>query len=226
MEPGNGSGFDRGAAVTRSLLGYGVLVGPFYLALGLTQAFVREGFDLARHPLSVLANGPGGWVQTANFVVSGLMVLAAAVGFGRVPGPTSRGVRWSLGIFGASMLVAAVFPADPMDGFPVGTPTGPPTTISTTGLVHFLVGTLGFTALGVSGLFAARTMSRRQTPSMARLSVFSGLAVLLGYFGGFLLPVGTLGIWFAVVVGWAWLAVLSLHLYRVAPDPNCAPQSR
>lgn len=219
------SGFDRGAAVTRSLLGYGVLAGPFYLVAGLIQACVRDGFDLLRHPLSVLANGPGGWVQTANFVLSGLMVLAAAVGFGRVLGPASRATRWSLGLFGVSMLVAAVFRADPMDGFPAGTPLGPPTTISTMGFVHFAAGGLGFTALGASGLFAAWMMSRRNTPAMARLSLVSGLVVLLGFFGGFLLPVGTLGIWIAVVVGWAWLAVLSLHLYRVSPDPNCTPRS-
>ena len=39
------SGFDRGAAVTRSLLGYGVLAGPFYLVVGLVQALVRDGFS-------------------------------------------------------------------------------------------------------------------------------------------------------------------------------------
>ena len=77
-------GFDRGAAVTRSLLGYGVLAGPFYLAVGLIQACVREGFAFSRHPLSVLANGPGGWVQTANFAITGLMVIAAIVAIGLV----------------------------------------------------------------------------------------------------------------------------------------------
>ena len=91
----NESDVDRGAAVTRSLLRYGVLAGPFYLAAGLTQALLRDGFDFARHPLSVLANGPGGWVQTANFVFTGLMVLAAAVGFRRAIGPKSRGVTGS-----------------------------------------------------------------------------------------------------------------------------------
>ncbi|MEP7348162.1 MAG: DUF998 domain-containing protein, partial [Gemmatimonadaceae bacterium] len=223
----NEMGFDRGAAVTRSLLGYGVLVGPFYLAVGLIQAFVRDGFDLMRHPLSVLANGAGGWVQTANFVLSGLMVIAAAVGFNRVLGPKARAVSWFLGAFGVSMLVSSVFPADPMDGFPIGTPEGPPSSISTTGLLHFVAGTLGFVSLSVSCFFAARAMSRRNAPSLARISFASGLGVVLGFFGGFLLPsmsVGTLGIWFAVVVGWTWLAVISLHLYRVAPNPNCAPQ--
>ncbi len=218
-------GFDRGAAVTRALLGYGVLVGPFYLAVGLIQAALRQGFDIKRHPLSVLANGPGGWVQTANFVLSGLMVVAAAVGIARALRPPSRAVSWFLGGFGASMLVAAVFRADPMDGFPAGTPLGPPTAISVTGTVHFVAGTLGFISLAVSCLVAARVLSRRGAPSLARFSLLSGVAILLGFFGGAALGGGyasIAGIWLAVVIGWAWLGVLSLRLYRTSPDPNCA----
>ena len=60
--------------------------------------------------------------------------------------------------------------------------------------------------------------------TLARLSFFSGLAVLLGFFGGFFIPglsSPTLGIWFAVVIGWTWLAVMSRHVYGVSPDPNC-----
>lgn len=219
----NASASDRGAAATRSLLGLGVLAGPFYLTVGLIQAGIRDGFDLMRHPLSVLANGVGGWVQTANFVITGFMVLAAAAGLLRVLGPKARTVSWFLGGFGASMIVAAVFPADPMDGFPVGTPAGSPTSISTPGMVHFVAGALGFTCLAVSCLIAARVMSRRNAPSLARLSLLSGLAVLLGFFGGPALPSRSavvLGIWFSVLVGWAWLAVMSRHLYRLTPDPH------
>jgi hypothetical protein len=222
----NALAFSDGATVTRSLLACGVLVGPFYLAVGLSQAFLREGFDLARHALSALANGPGGWVQTANFVLSGLMVLAAAAGIGRVLGPRSRAVSWFLAGFGASMLVAAVFPADPVDGFPVGTPEGYPTSISTTGLVHFVAGALGFTFLGVSAFVAAWVMRRRKAPTLAHISFLSGLAVVLGFFGGAAFSsssAGILGIWFSVVVGWTWLGVVSLHLYRVALNPNGTP---
>src|SRR5262245_45757503 len=88
------------AALARSPLVFGVVAGPFYLAVGLAQALVRDGFDLMRHPLSVLANGPGGWVQTVNFVLTGLMVLAAAVGMRRALGPASRAFPWSLAVFG------------------------------------------------------------------------------------------------------------------------------
>ncbi|MGH9380609.1 MAG: DUF998 domain-containing protein [Thermoanaerobaculia bacterium] len=202
----------RDSAFTRSLLRWGVLAGPFYLAVGLIQALVRDGFDFARHPLSVLANGPGGWVQTANFVLTGLMVLAAAVGIGRVLGPKTRVLTWVLGIFGAAMIAAAVFPADPVDGFPPGTPEGPPTSISTTGLLHFFAGALSFLFLGISGFVAARAAWRRNLSSLAWISLASGLAVVIGFFGGFMLPFGIAGIWFAVVMGFAWLSYLSLRL--------------
>lgn len=213
-----------GSSVTRFLLGLGMLAGPFYLAVSLIQAVLRDGFDLMRHPLSLLASGPGGWVQTTNFVLTGLMVIAAAAGFVRVMGPKARSVSLFLGGFGACMIVAALFPADPVDGFPVGTPEGYPTSISASGLVHVIAGALGFTFLAISGFLAARVLSRRNAPSLARLSFFSGLAVLLGFFGGPALLPGrsavVLGIWFSVLVGWAWLAVLSRHLYRLTPDPN------
>lgn len=206
----------REAAVSWSLLRWGVVAGPFYLGVGLLQALLRDGFDLARHPLSVLANGPGGWIQTANFLFTGLMVVAAAVGFRRVLGPKSRAVTWFLGGYGVAMILAAMFPADPMDGFPPGTPEGFPTSISTTGLIHFIAGALAFTCLAISALAAAWTMRRRGVPSLALLSLFSGLAVLLGFFSGTALPIGVAGIWFAVVVGWTWLTVMSLRLNRVA----------
>ena len=90
---------DRHAAVTRSLLGYGVLAGPFYLVVGLAQALTRDGYDLARHDLSLLANGPWGWIQIANLVVTGLMTIAAAVG---IPLPIQ------LGVFAVASVVGVV----------------------------------------------------------------------------------------------------------------------
>jgi Protein of unknown function (DUF998) len=69
---------DRAAAVTRSLLGYGVLAGPFHLVVGLAQARTRDGYELTRHDLSLLANGPDGWIQGANLILTGLIAIAAA----------------------------------------------------------------------------------------------------------------------------------------------------
>ena len=58
-------------------------------------------------------------------------------------------------------------------------------------------------------------MARRRLPALAVLSLVGGLAVLLGFFGGMVLPIGIMGIWSAVVVGFAWLAIMSARLTRL-----------
>ena len=210
-------------ALTRTLLTCGLIVGPLYLLAGIAQGWLKPGFSFARHPLSVLANGDYGWVQTANFVVSGLLVIAAAVGVYRAIGRTARPTAVALGAFGLGVLLAAVFPADPMDGFPPGTPLGPPTTITTTGLLHFVVSALAFIAFGVSALLAARTLARRGEQAASRLSRAAGVVMLAGFFGGFALPSPVVGIWISVVTGWAWLALLSWHLRRQLPEDAPLP---
>lgn len=201
---------------TRALLRFGVVAGPFYLFVGLTQALVRDGFDLGRHSLSALANGSGGWVQTANFGLTGLMVVAAAIGIGRAVRPRSRLAAGLLAFFGISMLAAAVFRADPVDGFPIGTPEGYPSDVSTAGVLHFAAGGLGFLALAASCIAMAFTMARLEERRIARLSFIAGLAVVGGFFAPFLVPASgpVAGIWFSVVVGWTWLALVSAHLQR------------
>src|SRR6188474_3468533 len=64
-----------------SRIACGVVAGPFYLVVGYAQAFTREGFDLSRHPFSMLSLGSLGWIQIANFIVSGaLFVIARRLG--------------------------------------------------------------------------------------------------------------------------------------------------
>ncbi len=187
-----------------------MVVGPLYLAAGVLQGLLRDGFSFARHPLSVLANGSLGWIQAANFVISGALVIAAATGLRRVLGHGSRGLTWCLSGYGAAMSAAAIFTADPVDGFPPGTPLGMPTSVSTTGWLHFVSGAMAFLCLALSGFFGALTFRRRHMASLAALSLVSGLVVFFGFFGGIVL--GVIGIWAAVVIGWAWLSIVSMTL--------------
>ncbi|MEV7966818.1 DUF998 domain-containing protein [Sphaerisporangium sp. NPDC088356] len=85
---------DPRTSVTKSLLGYGVIAGPVYIVVSLAQALTRDGFDLARHQWSMLANGELGWIQITNFFVAGLMTLACAVGLHRAL-PPGRGAIWA-----------------------------------------------------------------------------------------------------------------------------------
>src|SRR5918995_4685750 len=113
------------ATQTARLLACGIVAGPLFLTVGLTQAFIRDGFDLSRHPLSLLSLGDLGWVQIANFVVTGGLFLACAVGMGRALGP-GRGGTWGPrlgGALGAGLVLAGGFVADAGGGLP---PRAPP----------------------------------------------------------------------------------------------------
>ena len=70
----------------------------------------------------------------------------------------SRGVAWFMMAFGLSMILGAAFPMDPSDGFPVGTPEGMPASVSTSGIVHFAAGGLGFLSLAVNPIVSIREM--------------------------------------------------------------------
>lgn len=93
--------------ITKSLLGYGLIAGPIYVVVAAAQAVTRAGFDPTRHAVSQLANGSLGWIQIANFVVTGAMTIAAAVGIGRAL-PPRRHARWSavlLAGYGVALIV-------------------------------------------------------------------------------------------------------------------------
>jgi Protein of unknown function (DUF998) len=64
---------DPATRVTKSLLGYGVLAGPFYVLVAGGQALLRPGFSLVHDDTSLLSNGSFGWVQILNFVLTGSM---------------------------------------------------------------------------------------------------------------------------------------------------------
>ena len=42
---------------TRRLLACGIVAGPLFLVVALVQALTRDGFDLSRHPISLLSLG-------------------------------------------------------------------------------------------------------------------------------------------------------------------------
>jgi Protein of unknown function (DUF998) len=142
----------------RNLLYCGIVAGPLFIAASLIQAFTRTGFDLARHPLSLLSLGSLGWVQIANFVVSGILYVLGAVGQ-RAALRQSRGGTWGplfVGLSGIGLIIAGVSTTDPGAGFPPGAPAGAPT-MSWHGLLHeigFMLSFLG--AIGACAVFARR----------------------------------------------------------------------
>lgn len=209
------------ARVTRSLLGYGVLAGPFYVTLSLAQALTRDGFDLRRHEWSLLAQGPWGWLQTLNLVLTGLMVVAAATGFRRsLDGDrAARLVPALLAVYGVALVAAGVFRADPMNGFPAGTPDGPPAHPTVAGTLHVVAGGVGFLALVAATWLLAgrlRRQGRRREALRARLVGGAFLVAFAGIASGASSPAVNLAFTAAVILTWAWLSLTSLSQYRAA----------
>jgi len=207
----------RADRVTKSLLGYGVLAGPVYVVTALVQGLTRPGFDLLHDDVSLLSNGSLGWIQIANFVVTGTFVLGAAVGMSRALGGRSTWGPRLVGVFGAGLIAAGIFVADPMHGFPAGAPAGRPETLSVHGILHVVVAAIGFLCLVAACFVLARRYYRERRERWMWFSMLTGVVFLLAFAGvasGSSSALVILGFWAGVVVAFAWIAAVSVDLYR------------
>jgi hypothetical membrane protein len=166
---------------TARLLGYGVVAGPLFLAVLMIQAFTRDGFDLSRHPISLLSLGDLGWIQIANFVVAGALFVACAIGMRRVLRPGRSGT-WAprlVGALGIGLIVAGVFTTDQGAGFPPGAPAGAPEQISWHGMLHEVGFGLAFLGMTVGCLVFARRFAALKRRGWVGACVGIAAAVLV-----------------------------------------------
>ncbi len=204
--------------ITKSLLAYGVVVGPVYVATSLVQALMRDGFDLTRHEWSLLVNGDYGWIQIANLVLAGLMTLAFAMGLRRALG-TGRGARWGprfVAAYGISLVAAGAFRADPALAFPIGTPDGPGP-ISWHGMLHLVAGGVGFTCISVACFVLARRYSLEGRRGWATFSQLTAVLFLAGFavvVSGQVGATVNLSFTAAVLLLWGWMAAVAADRYR------------
>jgi hypothetical protein len=201
--------------VTRSLLGYGPLAGAVFVGSILIQGLTRRGFSILHDDASLLANGPLGWIQVVTFLVAGAMTITAALGVRRAaPG------RWAprlIGLYGAGLMAAGVFRADPADGFGPGAPAGKATHISWHGDGHLIAASIGFIGVIAACFVVARYLSRAGHRGIAIYSRITGVAFLAAFVGvttGSSSPAIVLPFYAAVTAVFVWLAVVCVHLYR------------
>lgn len=219
MNGGSEADCTRANRVTRSLLGYGVLAGPVYVVAALIQGLTRPGFDLLHDDVSLLSNGSLGWIQIANFIVTGAFVIAAAVGMARALAGRSAWAPRLLGVYGAGLVAAGIFVADPMNGFPIGTPAGRPETLSIHGILHIVVAAIGFLCLVAACFVMARVYARERRRRWMVFSLATGIVFLVAFGGvasGSTSAVVVLGFWAGVIIAFTWIAAVSIDLYRQA----------
>jgi hypothetical protein len=190
----------------------GIVAGPLFVTVSLAQVPFRDGFDMTRHAFSFLLIGPGGWLQTLNYVLVGLLFTVAGVGLRRrLAGRPGRAAQLLATALGAGLVLAGVFPPPPSFGYPAGAPAGAPAELTATAILHavgFIVGVLSFTVLQ---FVLARWLWRRHQRRWAAVAAATGLALLtVPPTSG--LPFGT--VWLYIAVGAAFL-LTSVHLRRL-----------
>lgn len=216
---------DSAVPMYQLLLSGGLLAGPFYLLVAGIQAFTRDGFDITRHPVSLLSNGDLGWVQILNFGITGCLVIAAAIGLramvtegrGAIAGPIL------LGVYGIGLIASGIFVADPADGFPPGTPTGDPETVTFAGIMHFMAGGIGFAGLIAACIVFFRRFVAKRMQRFAWFSLITGLFFLVSFGLTAAIPgeaVSNIMLTAAATVSWIWLALISWWAFRNSSQRN------
>lgn len=203
------------AVRTRVLLVGGIVAGPLFVAVAAVQVQLRDAFDLAEHPLSLLSLGDLGWIQIANFILAGLLALGLAVAARRLM-PEGRAATWGprlLALFGIGLIAGGVFIADPAFGFPPGAPTGRPDSLSWHAMVHGVAPALGFLSLVAACFVFARRFAEAGQRALAAYSIATALVVLaLSAWPGE--DGSSVRLAAAMVPAWAWVTALSAWMLR------------
>lgn len=168
--------------LTKWLLMAGIAGGLLVMVVSFTLAFTEPGFDITKHANSQLVLGQRGWLQTLNFILFGVLLIAFAVGIRR----TLRGKPGSLwapilvGIYGLFAAIIVGFnPTDPMFGFPPGSPLEYPgyESVSLSAKIHGIAGVIGFSAMTIACFVFARYFAWAKDYTWTALSLAVGGAV-------------------------------------------------
>jgi hypothetical membrane protein len=196
------------------LLACGAVAGPLFVVTVLAQALTRRGFSLTRDAASLLDNGSLGWVQVTNFIVTGVLFVAAAAGLRHVlrHGPGSRWAPRLLTIVGAGFIGAGVFHPDPSGGYPPGTPPDASAVSSWHGVAHQVVSSAGFLALIVFCFVLARRYRAGGQRAAAACSLAAGVLFAASVITAGGVPHGSLTLFIGVSIALLWTAVTAARL--------------
>jgi hypothetical protein len=198
---------------TTVLLACGVLAGPLFVGVAVGQVLLRDGFDLTRHPLSLLSRGELGWIQITNFVVAGLLSIAFAAGMRIVLHP-GRGGTWGpllVAVFGAGLVLGGVFVTDPSLGFPPGAPEGMLHQYSWQATVHNIAPGISLDALILACLVFVRGFAGLRNWRWVTFSAATAGAVLvLSWWPG--LDGISIRLATALALAFTWITALAARL--------------
>lgn len=213
----------------RGLLWCGVIGVVFFIATFLVLGAVRgEGYDPMRHPVSSLQLGGQGWTQTANFVITGLLLVA--FGFGLGLAGEGKALPILVAVMGIGLTGAGVFETSPVNDYPVGTPS----VMTTEGTLHDVFSIGFFLGLPIACFVMAYRCARARRRGRLVYSLVTGVAFLVLFVvtsTGFtdppnpgITPISGLLQRVTIVVGLAWIAALAIGTLSTSRRRTVVPQ--
>ena len=213
-------------------LACGVAAGPLFVGGFIAIGARRAGYDWRRHAVSSLAAGRGGWLQRANFIVTGSLFCIAAHGLARSPKQTGGPLVVPTLIFGVGggLIGSGLFVTDPVGGFPPSpgdhdeAARAPSVVPTREGRLHNLCAIPIFAGIPIAAMTCATFAVRRGQYRWASYSAASTIAmtsafVLFGAaFGGAPRLAGLGGVVqrVSIATGFGWLSALSLRVLTSA----------
>ena len=205
---------------TRLLLVLGALAGPVFTVAWFVEGLLHPDYDPMRHAISSLSVGRYGWMQVANFLLTGILTLVLTFGLSNaLPGlPVSAVIL--MGIFGVGFVGAGPFITDPLNGYPPGTPPLPMPP-SLRGSLHLFFSALAF-GLPAACFVLASFFAKQGEDKWALYSRVTAIAFLITYaiaLAGFLQVEALIeyaGLWqrIALTLGLIWMTLLPLYLLK------------
>lgn len=214
-------------------LACGVAAGPLFVSSFTAIGARRAGYDWRRHAVSSLADGRGGWLQRANFILTGSLFCIAAHGLALAPKQTvgPRVVPALMFGVGGGLIGSGLFVTDPVAGYPPSPSDHDqadrtrPVSPTRVGTLHNLCAIPIFAGIPIACMICAASAERMRNYRWASYSAGSAIAmastsVLFGAaFGGAprLADRGGLLQRLSITSGFGWLSALSLRALKSAP---------
>ena len=219
MDDTTGMGLPR----VRTLALAGIIGPIFFTTLVVLQGFLLPEYSHVRMPISALAAWPNGWIQTINFYVVGLLMMAFAVALHLSVQATRReGTGFALLVMsGLGLVLAGVFPWHMVNGVPTETPA------------HVVGAVMTFVSTGLGlVVFSRRMAADPRWRDLAAYTMCTGIVVLLLFIavGFFAIDEGTpLHQWAGLlqrVLCAVWFACLITLGFRLRVFSASPPQVR
>lgn len=187
-----------------------------FIVVFLLDGWTRRAYSSIRHPVSALALGQRGWVQTANFIICGIGIAVGAAGI--LVSGVSFLLGAILGIFGLSLILSGIFRMDPMLSYPEGAPAGIPHEHSRHHALHDSAGAGVFLSLPAAAMVAAFVLPDPFWQVISGTMAIYLIVCFVLFDKAWTNASACLGLVQRafIIPGWIWLGALFLALVRVA----------